>query len=215
VLLFGTMYGNDPVPVFGGRGTMDISMPAYTGLILGTIGLLNVPITTATYREQGILRRLRATPLRPLTYLTSDVLNNLVMTGLGMAVLVAVGKVLYDVRFEGQLIGMLAAVVLSALAMFAFGYLIASLAPGARLAQVIGMVVFYPMMFLSGAGMPIEIMPESIQRISTFLPLTYVVRLLKAAWFGEPLREHWLEVAILGGILVVCGALAARLFRWD
>jgi ABC-2 type transport system permease protein len=215
VLLFGTMYGNDPVPVLGGRGTMDISMPAYTGLILGTIGLLNVPITTATYREQGILRRLRATPLRPLTYLTSDVLNNLVMTGLGMAVLVAVGKVLYDVRFEGQLIGMLAAVVLSALAMFAFGYLIASLAPGARLAQVIGMVIFYPMMFLSGAAMPIEIMPESIQRISTYLPLTYVVRLLKAAWFGEPLRDHLLEVAILGAILLVSGGLAARLFRWD
>jgi ABC-2 type transport system permease protein len=58
-------------------------------------------------------------------------------------------------------------------------------------------------------------MPESIQRISTFLPLTYVVRLLKAAWFGEPLREHWLEVAILAGILIVCGGLAARLFRWD
>jgi ABC-2 type transport system permease protein len=215
VVLFGSIYGNEAVPMFGGRGTMDISMPAYTGLILGTIGLLNVPITTAGYREQGILRRFRASPLRPLTYLTADVLTNLVMTLLGMLVLVTVGRVLYDVSFEGQFLGLLAAVGLSGLAMFAFGYLIASLAPGARLAQVIGMVVFYPMMFLSGAGMPLEILPESIQRISAFLPLTYVVRLLRAAWFGDPLREHWLEVAVLGGILVVCGALAARLFRWE
>jgi ABC-2 type transport system permease protein len=215
VILFGSMYGNDPTPTFGGRGTMDISMPAYTALILGTIGLLNVPITTAGYREQGILRRYRATPLRPLTFITAEVLTNLSMTVLGMLVLVGVGRLLYDVRFEGQILSLLAAIGLSGFSMFAFGYLIASLAPGARLAQVIGMVIFYPMMFLSGAGMPLEILPESIRRISTYLPLTYVVRLLRAMWFGEPWTEHWLEVVVLGGILIVCGGLAARFFRWE
>jgi ABC-2 type transport system permease protein len=215
VVLFGSMYGNDPVAMFAGRGTMDISMPAYTGLILGTIGLLNVPINTASYREQGILRRYRATPLRPLTFITAEVLTNLAMTVLGMVVLVAVGRLLYNVQFEGQIISLIAAIALCGFAMFAFGYLIASLAPGARLAQVIGMVIFYPMMFLSGAGMPLEILPESIRRISAYLPLTYVVRLLRGMWFGDPWREHWLEVAVLAGILIVCGGLAARYFRWE
>jgi ABC-2 type transport system permease protein len=94
-------------------------------------------------------------------------------------------------------------------------YLIASLAPGARLAQVIGMVIFYPMMFLSGAGMPLEVLPESLRRVSTFLPLTYVVKLLRGVWFGEAWSEHWVEVAVLGGILIVFGGLAARFFRWE
>ena len=99
--------------------------------------------------------------------------------------------------------------------MLAFGYLIASLAPGARSAQVIGMLVFYPMMFLSGSGMPLEIMPESVQRISTFLPMTYMVRLLRGLWFGESWGDYLIEVAVLVGVLVVCGALAARFFRWE
>ena len=75
VLLFGAMYGNDPSPLYGGYGTMDITMPAYTALILGTIGLLGVPITTSGYREQGVLRRFRATPMRPLTYIVADLLT--------------------------------------------------------------------------------------------------------------------------------------------
>ena len=99
--------------------------------------------------------------------------------------------------------------------MFSVGYIIASLAPNARTAQVISMVIFYPMMFLSGAGMPLEILPATLRRISEFLPLTYVARLLRALWFGEDWSAHLLEVAVLGGILVVCTALAARLFRWE
>jgi len=215
VLLFGAMYGNDPSPFYGGYGTMDITMPAYTALILGTIGLLGVPITTSGYREQGVLRRFRATPMRPLTYIAADLLTNLTMTLLGMVILIGVGWALYKVRFEGQVFSVFIAVVLSGLTMFAVGYLIASLAPGARTAQVIGMVIFYPMMFLSGASIPLEVMPEGVRRISNFLPLTHVVTLLRGLWFGEGWGEHLTEVIILGGVMVVGAGLAARFFRWE
>lgn len=215
VLLFGAMYGNDPSPLYGGYGTMDITMPAYTALILGTIGLLGVPITTSGYREQGVLRRFRATPMRPLTYIVADLLTNLTMTLLGMAILIGVGWALYKVQFEGQVLSVFVAVIFSGLTMFAIGYLIASLAPGARTAQVIGMVIFYPMMFLSGASVPLEVMPEGVRRISDFLPLTHVVTLLRGLWFGEGWGKHLTEVIILGGILVVGAGLAARFFRWE
>jgi ABC-2 type transport system permease protein len=215
VLLFGAMYGNEPSPLYGGYGTMDITMPAYTALILGTIGLLGVPITTSGYREQGVLRRFRATPMRPLTYIVADLLTNLTMTLLGMAILIGVGGALYRVRFEGQVLSVFVAVVFSGLTMFAIGYLIASLASGARTAQVIGMVIFYPMMFLSGASVPLEVMPEGVRRISDFLPLTHVVTLLRGLWFGEGWGEHLTEVIILAAILVVGAGLAARFFRWE
>jgi len=215
ILLFGTMYGNDPSPIYGGYGSMDVTMPAYTALVLGTVGLLSVPITTGGYREQGILRRYRATPLRPMTYIIADVLTNLLMTLLGMFVLVAIGWLLYRVRFEGQVLSVLSAVVFAGLAMFAVGYLIASIVPGARTAQVVGMVLFYPMMFLSGASIPLEVMPETVRRISEFLPLTYVVTLIRGLWFGNGWGDHLTEVAVLGGVLVVCAGLAARFFRWE
>jgi ABC-2 type transport system permease protein len=176
---------------------------------------MTVAINTSSYRDMGILRRFRATPLRPLTYILADVTTNLVMTLLGMIGVVLVGWLLYRVRFEGQPVSVILAVILSALAMFAIGYVIASLAPTARTAQVISMAIFYPMMFLSGAGMPLEILPPTIRRIADFLPLTYVVKLLRGLWFGETWGDHLLEVAVLGSILVVGTALAARLFRWE
>jgi ABC-2 type transport system permease protein len=215
VVLFGAMYGNAPSPMFGGYGSMDVSMPAYTAMILGTVGFLVVPITISTYRESGVLRRFQATPMRPLTYILADIVANLVTTLLGMMGLVIIGWLLYRVQFEGQVMAVILAVVFCGLAMFSIGYLIAGLAPGARTAQVIGMVIFYPLMFLSGASIPLEIMPETIQRIADFLPLTYVVRLLRGLWFGDAWGEHLLETAVLAGVLVVCTALAARFFRWE
>ena len=129
--------------------------------------------------------------------------------------LIVVGRLLYHVRFEGNPLLVLVGVVFCALSMFSIGYLIASVAPNARTAQVIGMVIFYPMMFLSGAGIPIEIMPESVRRISDFLPLTYAVRLLKGLWFGVPWSDLLLETAVLGGTMVICALLATRFFRWE
>ncbi len=201
LILFGSIYGNEPTPLLGGRGTIDVSMPNYTGLILATVALINIPITTALYREQGILRRFRVTPMRPLTYIASDVCTNLLMTLVGMVVVLAIGWAVYRVEFEGQVISFLAAVLLGSLAMFSLGYLIASLASGVRVAQVVGMLILYPMMFLSGAGMPIQLLPESIRRISDFLPLTYAVNLLNGAWFGEGWSAHRLDVAVLTGMV--------------
>jgi ABC-2 type transport system permease protein len=80
---------------------------------------------------------------------------------------------------------------------------------------VVSMVIFYPMLFLSGAAIPLEIMPATIKKVASFLPLTYVVKLLRGLWFGDSWGEHLLETAVLGGILVFGAALAARFFRWE
>jgi ABC-2 type transport system permease protein len=209
------MYGNQPTPILDGYGWMDISMPAYAAMILATVGLMGIPITISGYRESGVLRRLKAAGLRPFIYIAADVMTNLLMTLVGMVGLVAIGWLLYRVRFDGQAAAVIPAVVFSGLAMFAVGYLIASLAPSARTAQVVSMVVFYPMLFLSGAGLPLDIMPESVRRISDFLPLTYVVRLLRGLWFGGTWGDHVPEASVIGGVLVVFTLLAAHFFRWE
>src|SRR4030066_1480863 len=74
LFLFGSMYGNTPTPMFGGRGTVDISVPSYTAMIIATSGLMSITITMAAYRENGVLRRLRTTPLSPLTILFAQVI---------------------------------------------------------------------------------------------------------------------------------------------
>ncbi|HSF82848.1 MAG TPA: ABC transporter permease [Anaerolineales bacterium] len=217
LLLFGFIYGNQPAPEFWGRnfGTVDASVPAYTGIIIGTVALMGIPIDTASSRENGVLRRYRATPLRPAIYLAASVAVYLLVAVLGMLILVVTGKLVFGLRMAGSWPSVLAAFTLSALAFFALGYIIASLAPTARLAQVVGMVIFFPMMFLSGAGMPLQLLPESLRRVSDFLPLSYVVRLIQGLWFGDPWNELWLPTLVLGAIFVLGTAIAARLFRWE
>jgi ABC-2 type transport system permease protein len=215
LVLFGLIYGNEPSEVLGGRGSMDVTVPAYLGIIIVTVGLIGLPIQTSVNRELGILRRYRVTPLRPLTYIVADVTAYWVMALVGTVLLVVVGKLAYDVRFEGNILSVLAGFTLSTLAFLAIGFVIASLAPSARVAQTLGMVLSYPMMFLSGATIPYELLPSSVQRIADFLPLTYVVKLMRGLWVGAPWSELRLEVAVLIGILVICGGISARYFRWE
>ena len=217
LLLFGYIYGNQPDYTFWGRnfGTVDASVPAYAGIIIGTVALMGIPIDTATSRETGILRRYRATPLHPAAYLAASVVVYLAIALLGMAILVIVGKLVFDLRMAGTWSSILAAFVLSAAAFFSAGYLIAGLVPTARTAQAVGMVIFFPMMFLSGAGLPLQLLPETLQKVSDFLPLTYVVRLIQGLWFGDTWSALWVPTLVLAVMMLAGAGLAARFFRWE
>jgi len=215
LIMMGFVFGNSPESMFGGRGQLENNVPAYAAIIIGVVGLITVPIGTAGRREAGLLRRFRATPLRPLTYFTSDVLVYFAMTMLGILLLFLLGKIAYDVQFKGNLLMMIAGICLSAFAFLSMGYVLAGVAPNARVAAVIGNVLFFPMMFLSGTTLPLEVMPEAVRNVSRFIPLTHVVTLLRGLWFGESLSEHLVEIAVLGGVLVVGTIIATRAFRWE
>jgi ABC-2 type transport system permease protein len=215
LFLFGEIFGNEPNPTFGGQGTIDISMPIYTAMIIGTTGLMSTTITMATYRENGVLRRLRTTPISPLTVLVAQVTVVFLMTTIGMLLLVAAGKFIYHVQFEGNVLSVLGGFVLCCLSFFGIGFIIAGTMPNARAAQVVGMVLLYPMIYLSGASFPREMLPETIRRISTFLPLTYVVNLLRGLWIGESWSLHLLDAGVLAVMLVVGVVVSVKLFRWE
>lgn len=215
LFLFGSIYGNAPLEQLNGQGTVDISVPAYTAMIIATTGLLGLTITMAAYRENGVLRRLRTTPINPLVVLVAQVIVLFIMTLLGMVLLIIAGKLVYHLRFEGNALNVLAAFVLCCLSFFAIGFVLAGLMPTARTAQVVGMVILYPMLFLSGAGYPRELLPETILKVSRFLPLTHVVTLLRGLWVGDPWSKHLTEVLVLVGILVVGVLISIKTFRWE
>ena len=215
LFLFGSIYGNAPLKELNGQGSVDISVPAYTAMIIATTGLVGLTITMASYRENGVLRRLRTTPINPLIVLIAQVIVLFMMTALGMILLIIAGKLVYHLRFEGNALNVLAGFILSSLSFFAIGFVLAGLMPTARTAQVVGMVILYPMLFLSGAGFPRELLPDSILKISKFLPLTYVVTLLRGLWVGDPLSKHLTDVIVLAGILLVGLLISIKTFRWE
>jgi ABC-2 type transport system permease protein len=215
LFLFGSIYGNVPTQYFGGRGTVDISVPAYVAMIIATTSLVGLTITMAAYREKGVLRRLRTTPVSPLVVLAAQVIVLFLMTSLGMLLLIVAGKLVYQMHFDGDAISVIIGFILCCLSFFALGFVLAGLMPTARTAQVVGMVLLYPMLFLSGAGFPRELLPESILKISRFLPLTYVVTLLRGLWIGDSWSQHLTEVLVLLGMLVLGVILSVKTFRWE
>lgn len=213
MVLFGSIYGNEPDAFLNGFGQVDLSVPGYIGMIIGTIGMLGLPITLSNYRQQGILRRYRATPLQSGSLLWSQVAVQVVMTAVGVLLLLIVGITFYDLRLPDGDLMMIPAILLSAFSFFAVGFVLAGLMPTPRTAQAVGMALFYPMLFLSGAAMPRFVMPETVQQIAELLPLTHVVILLEDIWF----QGTWnlTSLAVVTAVFIL-GLLASRFtFRWD
>ncbi len=122
-------------------------------------------------------------------------------------------KLVFGLRFGGDWVAVLTGFTLSLLAFISIGYIIASLAPTSRVAQVVGVVLFFPMMFLSGTAIPLMAMPLNVQEFANWLPLTHVVYLLQDIW----LEDAWnsLSGLILLGVLVIGTAVSTATFRWE
>ena len=216
LFIFSAVYSNVPAgPGSGGPEGIGSLIPAFMAMVIGITGLMTVTITLATYRENGILRRLRTTPVSPLIVMAAPVAVVFTMTALGTLLLVTAGKLVYPVRFDGSILSMVGGFILSSLSFFGIGFVLAGTLPTARTAQVIAMVLLYPMLILSGAAWPRDLMPETVRKVSAFLPLTYVVNLLSGLWMGQAWRDHLLDVVVLVGMLLLGIIVSVKTFRWE
>lgn len=213
LLLFASIFGNEPVPGMPGVRSVDLQAPGYTTFVIGTVALIGIPVTLAEYRKQGILRRLRATPLHPSTILLSQVIVNLLMTILGILLLLVTARLVYDMRLPEAPFAIVLAFVISSFSFFAVGFVLAGLLPSVRTASAVGQAIYFPMLFLSGAILPREMFPDTLHRVSDFLPLTYVVELVQDLW----IKGSWNLTAlmVLAGLFIVSVAVSARTFRWE
>jgi len=214
LFIFGAIYGNKPSAFLDGHGSLDFYMPAYIGMLIIATGFYSLPIAIINYRERGILFRLQATPLRPLAILSAQIGANFLMTTAGAIILVVAGKLFYNVHITSSMPNVLLAYVLSVLSIFALGFLMASIVPNARVAPIIGTLLFLSMLYLSGATVPLKVYPQVVQQIAWFLPLTHAIKLMQDMWFGGSWLDHWVNLLALLGLLSVCLLLSVKLFRW-
>ncbi|HLG57973.1 MAG TPA: ABC transporter permease [Vicinamibacterales bacterium] len=188
-------------------------------VLVSTLMALNAVASLVTiisiYREGGILKRLRATPLRPQVILTAHVLVKLLFTLLTIAVMVLAGRRYYPMSASVPLLSFTVALLFSTWAILSLGFVIASIVPTARFAQPIATFLLYPMMAMSGLFFPIALLPPALQVVSKVVPLTYAVSLLDGIWKGDPWSAHGLDVAALVVTFVVCTAVSAKVFRWE
>jgi ABC-2 type transport system permease protein len=192
-----------------------VDLPIFVSLLIVVSTVLSLIAIIAIYREGGILKRLRATPLRPHTILTAHVMVKLLFTAVTLALMVLAGRCYFPVNADVPLVSFTLALLFSTVSLLSLGFLIASIIPTARFAQPIGSLVLYPMIGLSGMFVPVESLPPVLQAIARALPPTYAVSLLRGIWHGESWSGHLSDVAMLTLMFLVCTAVSARVFRWE
>lgn len=215
LLIFGSVYGNEPSVMFGGLGTIDISIPAFTGLIFCGNGIISFPIAVANSREQGELRRYKMTPMSPTIYLLAEMNAYMLLSVVGILIMVIMGWAIYDAKYLGNIAITILGIILSELAIFSCGMLVASISKNSKMAQALGMLVGFPMMFLSGASMPIETMPDKLIGLAKILPSYHQVKMMRSMWAGKQFTEYFDNVIFLVLTCIICYLATIKLFKWE
>jgi len=192
-----------------------VGLPVLASLLIAVNAVLSLVTIISIYREGGILKRLRATPLRPYTILTAHVLVKLLLTAATLALMVLAGKRYYPVGVHAPLFSFTVALLISTCSILSIGFLIASIVPTARFAQPVAGIIMYPMFGFSGLFVPVAALPPVLRAVSRVLPLTYAVSLLQGIWNGEAWSAHFGDLAALALGFVLCTAISTKVFRWE
>lgn len=213
LLLFGGIYGNTPIYDGADIRIMDISVPAYSVMVIGVTGLMSLPLTLSGYKEKKIYKRFDATPVGKKSIMLAQVLTNFVMTLIGILILIIAGKILYHIQVEGTFLSIGVSILFSIVAMFSIGFLFTAIGWDLKSTNLLCYFFLFYYAFLSGATMPDMLFPDTMKKISNLLPMTYAVDLMQGVFAGDNLSLHGTELFILGLVTIICIAVGVILYR--
>jgi len=182
--------------------------------VMGSFWGLSVQLVL--YREQGILRRFRLSPIGPAAMLGSGILSNYLLTLPTLLIEFVLVRWYFQVSDFGNLLGALVLVTLGMVAFSALGLIIASVANSMQETQVLNNLIWFPLLFLSGVTVPLPQLPKFVQSIGYFLPATHLVYGLQATMLGgASLARLGMEILSLAGGAAFCFFISTKLFRWE
>ena len=210
---FANLRSGTPSPAV--MGLSGAGLPVLVALLISVSAVLSLVTIISIYREGGILKRLRATPLRPQTILSAHVIVKLLLTAATLGLIFLAGKRYFPPGAQVPWFSFTIALLISTWSVLSIGFLIASIVPTARFAQPIGAVILYPMIAFSGLFVHISDLPPVLRAVTRVLPLTYAVRLLVGIWNGDGWFAHGGDVAALTVLFLLFTAISAKVFRWE
>jgi ABC-2 type transport system permease protein len=194
---------------------MPFNVAILAAILIALSAVQSLVAIISIYREGGILKRLRSTPLSPVTILGAHVVVKLVFTVISLSLLMLAGRRLFPGVMQVNVLSFTLAVLLSTFSILSLGFVLASIVPTARFAQPIGAAVLYPMLALSGLFYPIARFPRALQLLASLLPTTHAVALLQGVWDGSGWGAHWVNVVALFALFAAYTALSTKVFRWE
>lgn len=204
---------DEPSPDLDGARYIDVYSPIVLALGVATLGLVTLPPILGTYRQFGILRRLRTTPVHPARLLWAQLLVHLGVAIVAGAIAILVAVIAFDVPFPESPVWFTLSYLLAAASIFSIGLLVGAMARTTVAAQAIGMAIYFPMLFFAGVWIPRSIMPDGLLTVSDLTPLGSAVQALEDSWFG--MTPSVLNLGVMLAYAVGVGLIAVRFFRWD
>ena len=190
-------------------------IPSMLAIIIFTTAFFSMGLQIVIDREKGVYKRLKGTPIHRNAIFTATIIKGFFAIYIGTIEILLIAKFVFSANLTNHLLEFFLALTLCSVSFFAIGFVISSLVKRMQTALGIAMVAMYPMLFLSGATLPLNVLPNVLQTIAKFIPLTYVVNLLRDGWNGTLFTSAAVvDIAVLIGILVVSSGIGIKFFRW-
>lgn len=219
LVLFDAIFEGDVT--LGGREPVSITQfyaPALAAFAAASATYTNLGTGLAIYREDGILKRFRSTPLRPWVYIAGAIVSGVWIAAIANAVMIGVGVTVYDVDLPAERVP--AAVLAFVVGVFAFaalGVALAALAPSGSAAPAMANATILPLAFISNVFIPLEDPPEWLDTVGDLFPLKHFVESFLSPF--DPTVDgsafEWGDLAVVAVWGVVGALVAVRWFRWQ
>jgi ABC-2 type transport system permease protein len=204
-------------PLTGKNQTyVDFLVPGVIAMSVMQTGIFSVAFAFVELREKGILRRLMATPMRRLDFMSAQIATRLLMGVVQVALLLAIGVIAFHFHLSGNILNILAAAAVGSVVFIAMGFVISGLSKNEDSVPAFANLIVLPMMFLSGVFFPIDSVPSWLRVISDRLPLTFLTDSLRhISLDGASLWTVRWDLLWLGVWLALMAFLAVRAFKWE
>src|SRR5680860_1816732 len=180
---------------------MDWFIPGILGMSLMNSGIIGIATTFVSFREKGILRRIKVTPFALWKFILARIVSQMVLILATSAILVGIGILVWGLTVRGNWLLIVLVIAIGSLAFLAIGYAISSIARNTETAASYANLITFPMLFLSGVFFPVGTMPDWLQPVLNVLPLKYLVDALREPMmYGRGIGAAWIDLLVLLGV---------------
>lgn len=215
IVILGIIFGDKPAFDGAGYTFLEQSFGAVSTIAIAAGGVMGLPLVISDYRQKKILKRLKVTPTSPTVILAVQVLVYVLYSIVSLILVYAAAAIFFGYKMEGWWLQFFAAYLLVLISIFSIGVLVGGVASNIKTAGILASILYFPMLVLSGATLPYEVMPTALQRVADIMPLTQGIKLLKSASLGVPVADIWLPIIAMSLLAVVCISLSIRFFKWE
>lgn len=209
------IYGTKPAADGAAYTFMEQSFGAVCTIAICAGGLMGLPIVVSDYRERKILKRFKVTPVSPIMLLAVEFAIYVIYCIVSILILIPTAMLFWKVRMQGSWLAFLGSWLLTMISTLSIGMAVGGIAKNSKTAGMIASLLYFPMLIFSGATLPLEVMPDIMQKAVSIFPMTQGIQLIKSAFLGLPVDNLWLPISVMGAVTAICTGISVKFFKWE